>query len=141
MKRIQRYLKPVVLFAVGGAIYYFIEVLWRGYSYGSMFLLGGLCFLLIGLLNNVLPWELGLVQQALIGAGIVTVLELAVGAVVNIRLGLDVWDYSDLPLNIAGQISLPYTMAWIPLSCLAIILDDYLRYWLFDEEKPHYTLL
>lgn len=141
MGKFKSIIKPVVLFLVGGATYFIIEIFWRGYSHISMFVLGGLCFLLIGLLNNSFSWELGIVQQSLIGAGIVTVMEFVTGIIVNIRLDLNVWDYSGVPLNIAGQICLPFTLAWIPLSCVAIILDDYLRYWIFKEEKPRYTFL
>lgn len=132
--------KWVVLLLIGGTTYFLIEVGWRGHSHISMFVLGGICFLLIGWINELLPWEMGIVWQSLIGAGIVTVLEFITGLIVNVWLGLGVWDYSNLPLNIMGQICVPFMLAWIPLSCIAIILDDHLRYWLFDEEKPHYTL-
>ena len=53
-------------------------------------------------------------------------------------LGLHIWDYSTMPLNIFGQICLPFSLAWMGLSGVAIILDDYIRYWFFNEEKPHY---
>ena len=71
---------------------------------------------------------------------IITVLEFIFGVVLNIWLGLQIWDYSGMPLNIMGQICLPFTVAWYFLSAAAIILDDYIRYWLFGEEKPRYTL-
>ena len=77
----------------------------------------------------------------MIGAVVVTVLEFITGLVVNVWLGLNVWDYSDMPLNILGQICLPFSIAWIALSAIAIVLDDYLRYWLFKEEKPRYKLI
>ena len=50
----------------------------------------------------------------------------------------DGWDYSDMPFNILGQVCLPFSALWVLLSALAIILDDYLRYWLYHEEQPHY---
>ena len=40
------------LFLIGGALYYVIEILWRGYSHWSMFILGGICFVIMGLLNE-----------------------------------------------------------------------------------------
>ena len=80
-------------------------------------------------------------KSLLIGAGIVTILELIVGIVVNVWLGLEVWDYSNLPFNFMGQICLPFSFAWTLLSGVAIVVDDYLRYWLFGEEKPHYKIL
>ena len=41
------------------------------------------------------------------GAVIITLVELATGMVVNHLLGLQVWDYSDVPMNIFGQVCLP----------------------------------
>lgn len=133
--------KITVLLFIGGTAYIFVELMWRGHSHISMFVVGGLCFVLIGCINEYLPWEMGLVWQSLIGAGIVTSMEFMSGVILNLWLGLGVWDYSTMPLNVLGQICLPFTMAWIPLSCVGIVLDDYLRYWLFDEERPHYILI
>ena len=56
-------------------------------------------------------------------------------------LELEVWDYSNLPFNFMGQICLPFSFAWTLLSGVAIVVDDYLRYLLFGEEKPHYKIL
>jgi len=106
-----------------------------------MFILGGVCFVAIGLINELFPWELGIVWQSMIGAVIVTVCEFITGLVVNVWLGLNVWDYSNMPFNVMGQICLPFSLAWVVLSAIAIVLDDYLRYWMFGEEKPHYKLV
>lgn len=139
--QLKQILKLCILALIGGIIYVLIELAWRGYSHISMFILGALCFVLLGGINEFLPWELGFVWQMLIGAGIVTILELIVGIVVNVWLGLEVWDYSNLPFNFMGQICLPFSFAWTLLSGVAIVVDDYLRYWLFGEEKPHYKIL
>ena len=37
----------LILFLFGGIGYSFIEVLWRGFTHWSMFLLGGFCYLLM----------------------------------------------------------------------------------------------
>lgn len=118
-----------------------VEILWRGYSHITMFWLGAICFCIVGAINEDIPWELGMFWQMLIGAAVVTVLEFFTGVIVNIAFGLGVWDYSELPFNFMGQISLFYSLAWVLLASAAIVLDDYLRYWLFGEEKPHYTFL
>jgi len=141
MKRLKVCLKLLVLAVIGGAIYVGIEMLWRGHSHPSMFILGGLCFVSIGLINELFPWELGIVWQALIGGTMVTCLEFITGVIVNIWLKLGVWDYSGLPLNIWGQVCLPFYFAWVGLSVVAIVFDDYLRYWFFGEEKPHYKIV
>ena len=134
-------LKTAFLLVVGGLIYILIELLWRGHTHISMFVLGGICFVAIGLINEIFPWDFGFLWQSMIGAVVVTVLEFITGLVVNVWLGLNVWDYSDMPLNILGQICLPFSIAWIALSAIAIVLDDYLRCWLFKEEKPRYKLI
>lgn len=139
--QLKQILKLCILALIGGITYVLIELAWRGYSHISMFILGALCFVLLGGINEFLPWELGFIWQMLIGAGIVTILELIVGIVVNVWLGLEVWDYSNLPFNFMGQICLPFSFAWTLLSGVAIVVDDYLRYWLFGEEKPHYKIL
>ena len=139
--QLKQILKLCILALIGGITYVLIELAWRGYSHISMFIIGALCFVLLGGINEFLPWELGFVWQMLIGAGIVTILELIVGIVVNVWLGLEVWDYSNLPFNFMGQICLPFSFAWTLLSGVAIVVDDYLRYWLFGEEKPHYKIL
>ena len=139
--QLKKILKLCVLALIGGITYMLIELAWRGYSHISMFILGSICFLLLGGINEFLPWELGFVWQMLIGAGIVTILELIFGIVVNVWLELEVWDYSNLPFNFMGQICLPFSFAWTLLSGVAIVVDDYLRYLLFGEEKPHYKIL
>lgn len=133
-------LKYSILFIFGAVIYYLIELLFRGYSHWTMALCGGICFVLIGLINEILPEKTPLWTQMLIGGGIITAVEFITGYIVNIRLGWNIWDYSDIPFNICGQICLPFTLLWIGISSFAVIADDYLRYWLFEEKMPHYTL-
>lgn len=106
-----------------------------------MFLLGGLCFISIGLINEIIPWDMPLWQQIIIGAGIITALEFLTGCIVNLWLGWDVWDYSGLPGNILGQICPQFFLLWVPIALVAIVLDDWLRYWRWDEERPHYKIL
>nr|DAW41353.1 MAG TPA: Putative ABC-transporter type IV [Bacteriophage sp.] len=134
-----RALRPLVLIGIGGLLYVLVELAFRGRSHWTMFLVGGLCFWLIGLINEVLPWEMPLWKQCIIGAVIVTAMEFLAGCVINLWLGWDVWDYSNMPFNVLGQICLPFSLLWILLSAVAIVLDDHLRYWIYGEEKPHYT--
>lgn len=132
--------KEEKLFLLGGLLYYLIEMLYRGYSHWTMFLLGGACFVLIGAINEYIPWRMPIWQQGIIGSLIITAGELIIGYIVNIQLGWQIWNYQDMPFNFMGQICLPFSLLWIAVSLAAIVLDDYLRYWLFDEEKPHYRL-
>jgi uncharacterized membrane protein len=133
-------LKYILLFFVGGYSYVGVETLFRGYSHISMLIAGGICFILIGLLNESFPTKISLVSQMVISAVIITVVEFIVGMIVNVWLGLDVWDYSDLPYNFLGQICLLFSNIWFLLSLLAILMDDYLKYFLLGDEKPHYKI-
>lgn len=135
------FIRLMTLWLWGGFVYYCIELLYRGYSHPSMFIVGGVAFLLVGGINNYLPWKLGFVWQCVIGGIVITVLELIAGLIVNVWLGLGVWDYSHMPMNVMGQIVPHYTLAWMGLSVVAILLDDFLRWKLYGEERPHYTLL
>lgn len=105
-----------------------------------MFILGGLCFICIGLINKWISWKTPLWKQSLIGAAIITLLEFLTGCIVNILLEWNIWDYSKVQFNLLGQICLPFFALWIIIATIAIILDDYLRYWIFKEEKPRYVL-
>ena len=135
-------LKQAALAVCGGCLYALLELLWRGRTHWTMVLLGGTCFVLIGLLNEILPWEMPLFLQGVIGSVcIVTPLEFLTGCIVNLWLGWGVWDYSGLPLNLLGQICLPFALLWVPVAMAAVVLDDWLRWRWFGEEKPHYTLL
>ena len=133
-------MKHVILFTIGGSIYYCIECIYRGYSHWTMAILGGICFVLIGGINEYISWDTPLRKQGLIGSAIVTSLEFVTGCIVNLWLGWNVWDYSDTPFNILGQICIPFSIIWFFISLLAIIVDDYIRYWIFGEEKPKYKL-
>ncbi len=135
-----RALKPLILLGVGGFLYVIFELLWRGYSHWTMFIVGGVCFVLIGLINEVFTFEMSLIRQMTISALVITLVEFVSGCIINLLLSWNVWDYSNMPLNIAGQICLPFTFLWFFISAVGIALDDYLRYWWFGEEKPHYRL-
>ena len=109
--------KTAVLFYLGGSAYMILEFLWRGRSHGSMFLLGGLCFLLVGgALGRAERIPLAL--RLMLGSGLITALELATGLAVNRDYG--VWDYRQMPYQFQGQICLMYSLLWIPVSLLAM---------------------
>lgn len=111
--------KNFVLFYLGGASYMFLEFLWRGRSHGSMFLLGGVCFRLLGALGTLLK-RIPLALKAMLGAGAITLLELMTGLLVNRDYGI--WDYRDMPFHFRGQICLPFTLLWMPLTLFGMWL-------------------
>ena len=105
------------LFFLGGAGYVGLELLWRGRSHISMFAAGGICFLLLGRLQRT---RLSPAVRCILGAGIITGVELLTGLLVN--RSYRVWDYRHMPLNFLGQICLPFSLLWIPVSLGAMAL-------------------
>ena len=82
-----------------------------------MFLAGGSCFLLLGKLSGT---TLPLPLRALAGAGIITTVEYAAGLLFN--RNYTVWDYRDQPLNVHGQICLPFCLLWLPIGLGGMVL-------------------
>jgi len=129
--------KELLLIFIMGSLYMVIEGLWRGWTNISMLIVGGLCAFLIGRLNEYKAfYNRKMYEQCLIGTVITLVIEFISGLILNVWLGLHIWDYSDTLGNVYGQICLPYSILWFLLMPLAIYTDDYLRYRLFGEEKP-----
>ena len=114
--------KKSALFALGGAAYVGVELLWRGRSHGSMSLAGGTAFLLLGQLGKR---KISLPVRALAGSAVITAVELAAGLVFNRDHGI--WDYRQMPLHFQGQICLPYSLLWMPLSLGAMALYNHLN--------------
>lgn len=114
--------KMTFLFYLGGMCYAGLELLWRGFTHWSMFLLGGLCFVLVGNLKRLRPTRalpLRMTEAALL----ITLLELGCGLLVN--RSYRVWDYRHMPMNFLGQICLPFTLLWLPVSLAAMLLYDW----------------
>lgn len=138
-KYIKLFLKYSMLFSYGGMLYMTLEMLFRQRTAYSMGIVGGLAFIIIGCLNNIIPWSMSLIKQCLIGGiCVITPFEYLFGILVN--KDYSIWDYRLTPLNFQGQICVPFTILWCFVSLIAIILDDYLRYYIFNEEKPHYKI-
>lgn len=106
-----------------------------------MLVLAGFLFIVIGRLNEKWEWDSSFLLQVGIATVIATIAEFLTGCIVNLWLKWDIWDYSNVPFNLLGQICLPYTVLWIFLSAFAIVIDDVIRWKFFDEEKPHYKLI
>lgn len=106
--------KYIIIFGLGAFIYGAIEVIVRGYTHWTMALTGGAVMALFMLINR--SRDVNILLRCLLGALVITSLEFAVGAVVNLGLGWDVWDYSEKPFNIMGQICPLFTLGWFALS-------------------------
>lgn len=132
-------LRPLILFWIGGLLYVIIELMSRGHSHWSMFIVGGLAFFLIGCINEKYK-KMSLIHQMFIGSIVITVLEFACGCIVNLWLGWNVWDYCNMPFNLLGQICLPFSVLWFFLSAVAVVVDDTIRHLLWKEKMPKYKL-
>ena len=133
-------IKLTLLFLMGGMIYFAIEVAYKGDSHYSMFITGGAAFVLIGGINCYFDRDMPLVFQMLCSAVIITLLEFISGAIVNLWLHLNVWDYSGIPFNFMGQICPRFFVIWFFISIVGIFLDDFFRCRMFGEKMPEYAL-
>ena len=107
--------RKTILFGIGGGLYTLLEFLWRGRSHGSMFCLGGACFLMLGRLRRL---PLPLPCKMLLGAAGITAGELATGLLVN--RNYTVWDYRQQPMNFLGHVCVGFSLLWIPLALLGM---------------------
>lgn len=104
-----------LLFCAGGTAYMLLELIWRGWSHGSMFFAGGICFLLLGRISHM---QVAGIFKPLLGAVGITSVELIAGMLIN--RNYEVWDYRQMPLSFLGQICLPFFLLWIPLGAAAM---------------------
>ncbi len=129
------------LWFVGGSIYYMVEVMFRGFSHWTMFVLGGICMMFFAFQGKMSRWREALWKQVLRCAIFVTACEFITGLIVNKYFRWNVWDYSDLPFHIFGQICLPFFLLFSILCIGGIFLSSYLLHCIFGEEKPSYRVL
>lgn len=114
----------LLIYILGGLLYAGMELLWRGWTHWSMVLCGGLCFTVMYRIS-MLP--LPMLKKCLLSAAVITLVEFLAGCLLNLRLGWAVWDYSDLPLNLLGQICPQFLLLWLALSVPGLALCQMLR--------------
>lgn len=133
MKKIKEY---SFVYLLGAVLYSFIEVAFRGFTHWTMSLTGGLAYMLIYITNIKLKTR-SLFLRCLSGCAIITALEFIVGCIVNRRFHLGVWDYSQRPGHILGQICPLFSLIWFMLSFPAMLLSFFIKGKLFSEDsKP-----
>ena len=101
------------VFVLGGGIYGVLEILWRGWTHWTMLLCGGVCF---AIMYRISASALSGVKKCVMSAAVITTVEFVTGCVVNLKLGLGVWDYSGQGLNLMGQICPQFALLWLGLS-------------------------
>lgn len=80
-----------------------------------MFFAGGIILAACVYFERIHP-DTPLILKCLFGAALITGVELIFGIVFNLILHMQVWDYSNVPLNFMGQICLPFTLIWFIFS-------------------------
>jgi len=118
----------------GGIGYSTLEILWRGYTHWTMALTGGIGLLVLYIVAGLTQW--GFWKKCFNSCLCLTCLELMVGTVVNLYMNWHVWDYSDQPGNLFGQICPLYTVFWFFLCLLLVPVCSWIRLFLYPPRKP-----
>ena len=131
--------KCVFMFIFGFMGYVTIEVIFRNVSYPLMGLCGGLVFVLIDKINDEISWDTDILIQGIMGSALITFLEFIIGEMSLRGLIQPMWDYSDMPFNYKGIVCLPFSLIWVGLSIVAIVVADFINYYIFnDSTVPYY---
>lgn len=113
-------LKYIIAFFSGALCYGILELLSRGRTHWTMLLTGGIAMVFLMIINQ--SKQIDIVIRALIGSFLITSFEFCVGSIVNISLGMNIWNYSGIPFNVLGQVCPKYSALWfllcIPGFCL-----------------------
>lgn len=153
--------KNLVLFIIMGCMYLLIEVFFRafynlifkhdfsllGNSSIYMLFIGGISAFIIGEFNEFIIEDkddeftygkrmFNTREQCIYGTMIILFFEFISGIILNIVFKFNIWNYSDLPFSLLGQINLLFGLFWFLLCPVCIWVDDVLRYVLYDELQP-----
>lgn len=111
---------------IASGIYLLIELAWRGRTHWTMLPLAAAIFICAGALDEV-ERPPSIWQQVILGTTIATALEFVAGLILNVWLGLGIWDYSNLPGNVLGQICPQFTLAWAVLVLISIRIENFMH--------------
>ena len=137
----------VLMWTWGGAAYFLLEVAYktaRGVPERiswTMLVLAAILCIPIERAGAEMPWDVPLWMQAAGCAVLVTATELIAGLILNVWLGLGVWDYSDLWGNLWGQICPQFAAIWWGLCLVFIPVFDWMRYAVAGGERPRYRVI
>ena len=136
----------MLLWVWGGTVYFLLEVAFKTLTghperiSWTMLTVAILLTIPVERAGAELPWGCPLWVQAAACAALVTVVELVAGLSLNVWMGLGVWDYSHMPLNLWGQICPQFALVWWSLCLVFIPVFDWLRYAVEGGERPKYCL-
>lgn len=147
MSRAGRWVLSVLMWTWGGAAYFLLEVAYktaRGEPERiswTMLVLAAILCIPIERAGAEMPWDVPLWMQAAGCAVLVTATELIAGLILNVWIGLGVWDYSDLWGNLWGQICPQFAAIWWGLCLVFIPVFDWMRYAVAGGERPRYRVI
>lgn len=144
MSRAGRWVLSMLLWFWGGTVYYLLEVVYKTATghperiSWTMLVVAILLTVPVERCGAELPWSCPLWLQAVACATLVTAVELVAGLILNVWLGLGVWDYSQLPGNLWGQICPQFAAVWWVICLVFIPVFDWMRWAVESGERPHY---
>lgn len=127
-------------FMIGGFIYCLIELIYRGYTDISMYILAGFCSVIMAGLNDLFSFDMQFPLQVSIASIACIFGEYITGLLVN--QNFEIWDYRNLPGTFANdQLNIVFCLAWFGLSIIGIPLLDYVEWKIMKQEpKPYYVI-
>ena len=142
MKIKDRIIKFIVLFSFGFFAYMLIELIYRQYTFILMGVCGGIAIVLLDQINDKISWDTDILIQGACGSLIITFFEYVIGELFLNGVLPVMWDYSNVFLNYKGIICLPFSLIWVVLSIVAVVIADAINYYLLDDEEvvPYYKL-
>lgn len=132
----QKTAEMITVFIIGGMCYGIIEICNRGYTHISMGVLGGISFMMIHILNGERhEHKIALTAAMAVSAIFITAGEYLTGEILNVNLGMNIWSYRNMPMNIDGQICLPFLFVWFGISYLGLHIDDLVRHFILHNSE------
>ena len=116
-------------FSFGFFAYLTIETVYKTHfstskTHFSMGLIAGVAFFVLYFLDDK---RLSFFFTMVVGATLITLLELLSGLYLNLYLKLDIWDYRSMPFDLWGQICPTFSLIWLALSALIILFNRFLK--------------
>lgn len=147
MSKLSELKKLFTLGYIMGMVYVCIEIIYRSILAMDITLMtstslwmmpiGGFLGVFLGLFNEsrILNRVDYRIKILLSGLGI-SFIELLSGLVLNRWWGFNIWDYTGNFGNILGQTDVQHFIYWLGLAPFGYWLDDLIRFYIYDEEKP-----
>lgn len=139
--KFKSFMKYLLLFTFSGYIYVCLELIFRGYSDITMMFASSICAIPMIILNNKFTYEIDFLLQLFLCAIFATLVEFIFGMLFN--RDYSIWDYRNMPLNLYGQICLPFSLLWMIIAACVIPLMDWIDCYIFGykpEIKPYYKI-